>query len=164
MSSRNSVPPEAQASSKFPWPPVIYAAATLVSALLAWLAPLSIGWQAGGFPMKFLGIAAIVFGIAIALGALRLFVRAGTPVAPIRPSTALVTDGIYRWTRNPMYLGLSLVLLGIGIATGSLWFFIGLALAIWAVTKLAIEREEAYLAQKFGARYLDYKSRVRRWI
>ena len=164
MSSKDSVPPEAQASSNFIWPPVIYAAAALLSTLLAFLVPLSIGWQAGGIAMKLLGIAVIVFGIAIALGAKRLFNRAGTPVAPIRPSTALVTDGIYRWTRNPMYLGLSLILLGIGVATGSLWFFIGLALAIWAVTKLAIEREEAYLAQKFGDTYLDYKSRVRRWI
>ncbi len=85
-------------------------------------------------------------------------------MAPTKPSTALVTNGIYRWTRNPMYLGLSLILLGIGFATGSLWFLMGLPMAILAVTKLAIEREERYLAEKFGAAYLDYKSRVRRWI
>jgi protein-S-isoprenylcysteine O-methyltransferase Ste14 len=57
-----------------------------------------------------------------------------------------------------------LILLGIALATGSLWFFIGLAVAIFAVTKLAIEKEEVYLADKFGTSYLDYKARVRRWI
>jgi protein-S-isoprenylcysteine O-methyltransferase Ste14 len=164
MSSTDSVPPEEQASSKFVWPPVIYGAATVISGVLAWLAPLSIAPEVRGIATRLLGIAIVGGGVIMVFGAARLFRRVGTPVAPIRPSTALVTDGIYRWTRNPMYLGLSLVLLGIGVATGSLWFFIGLAIAIWAVTKLAIEREEAYLAQKFGALYLDYKSRVRRWI
>ena len=81
-----------------------------------------------------------------------------------KPSTALVTDGIYRWTRNPMYVGLSLILVGIGLATGSVWFLVALPFAVFAVTKLAIEREELYLADKFGAAYHDYKARVRRWF
>lgn len=63
-----------------------------------------------------------------------------------------------------MYLGMSLVLGGIGLATGSLWFLMALPVAIIAVTKLAIEREERYLAEVFGAPYLDYKTRVRRWF
>ena len=164
MSSRDPVAREANASSKFIWPPVIYGTATLLSALLAWRVPLSFAPEASGIAMKLLGIASIVAGLLIVFGAMRLFKRAGTPVAPIKPSTALVTDGIYRWTRNPMYLGLSIMLLGIGVATGSLWFLIGLAMAMFAVTKLAIEKEEVYLAEKFGTPYLDYKSRVRRWI
>jgi len=85
-------------------------------------------------------------------------------VAPTKASTALVTDGIYSWTRNPMYLGLSLILVGIGLATGSAWFLVALPIAVFAVTKLAIEPEEVYLANKFGAAYEAYKSRVRRWF
>jgi len=85
-------------------------------------------------------------------------------MAPTKPSSALVTSGIYRWTRNPMYLGMSLILGGIGLAAGSLWFLIALPIAMIAVTKLAIEREERYLAQLFGQPYLDYKARVRRWL
>ena len=84
-------------------------------------------------------------------------------MAPSKPSTALITGGIYRWIRNPMYLGLSLMLLGVGVALGSLWFFVALPIAIFAVTKLAIEPEERYLEEKFGTAYLEYKSRVRRW-
>jgi protein-S-isoprenylcysteine O-methyltransferase Ste14 len=85
-------------------------------------------------------------------------------VPPTKPSTALVTDGIYRRTRNPMYLGLSLILFGIAFAADSLWFLIVLTIAIFAVTKLAIEPEERYLADLFGTPYRDYKSRVRRWF
>jgi protein-S-isoprenylcysteine O-methyltransferase Ste14 len=115
-------------------------------------------------PFRLIGIAVVILGMLMIVGAARLFRRAGTPVAPTEPTSALVIDGIYRWTRNPMYLALSLILLGTALATGSLWFFIGLAAAIFAVTKLAIEKEEIYLADKFGASYLDYKARVRRWI
>ena len=109
------------------------------------------------------GIAVIVAALLIVLAPGRLFKRAGTPVAPTKPSTALITDGGYRWIRNPMYLGLSLMFLRIGIAMGSLWFLIALPIAVFAVTKLAIEPEEQYLAEKFGAAYLEYKSHVRRW-
>ena len=164
MSPKDPESPEMRASSKFVWPPVIYGTATLLSALLAWLVPLAVTPGTDTNVIIPIGIAVIVAGVLIVFGATRLFRRAGTPVAPIKPSSALVTGGIYRWTRNPMYLGLSVILLGIGLATGSIWFFIGMAIAMFAVTKLAIEKEEIYLADKFGAAYLDYKSRVRRWI
>ena len=164
MNSRDSVPPQAQASSNFVWPPMIYGTATIFSAVLTWLAPLSFMPKAALVTMGLIGIAVSVAGVLIVFGAAWAFRRAGTPVAPIKPTTALVSEGIYRRTRNPMYLGLSVMLLGLGLATGSLWFLIGLAVAMLAVTKLAIEKEEAYLAHKFAAAYLDYKSRVRRWI
>jgi protein-S-isoprenylcysteine O-methyltransferase Ste14 len=164
MNSSDPAAPAAHASSKFVWPPVIYGTATIVSLLLAWRMPLIFVSDAALFPRRLVGIAVVILGMLMIVGAARLFRRAGTPVAPTEPTSALVTDGIYRWTRNPMYLALSLILLGIALATGSLWFFIGLAVAIFAVTKLAIEKEEIYLADKFGASYLDYKAHVRRWI
>jgi len=111
-----------------------------------------------------LGFVIIIGGLLLILAAARLFRRAGTAVEPTKPSTALVTDGIYARTRNPMYLGLSVILVGFGLATGSAWFLISLSIAVLAVTKLAIEREERYLAEKFGAEYLAYKSRVGRWF
>ncbi len=135
-----------------------------MAALLAWLVPLSLVPAGGETPRQIAGIAIVASGVLLVLAAMRLFRRAGTPVAPIEPTSALVTDGIYRWTRNPMYLALSLILLGLAVATGSLWFLLALAAAIYAVTKLAIEREETYLAGKFGSAYLDYKARVRRWM
>ena len=153
-----------KASSKFVWPPAIYGAASAIAVVLAWWMPRTFIPDALILPLRVIGVAIIVVGVVIVLAAARLFRRAGTPVPPTEPTTVLVTGGIYRWTRNPMYLGLSLILLGIGFATGSVWFFIALVAAVFAVTKLAIEKEEVYLADKFGAPYLDYKSRVRRWI
>ncbi len=164
MNSSDLAAPTAQASSRFVWPPVIYGTATIISLLLAWRVPLIFVPDAALSPFRLIGIAVVILGMLMIVGAARLFRRAGTPVAPTEPTSALVIDGIYRWTRNPMYLALSLILLGTALATGSLWFFIGLAAAIFAVTKLAIEKEEIYLADKFGASYLDYKARVRRWI
>ena len=164
MSASDPAPAPSGASSRFVWPPVIYGTATVTAALLTWFVPLSLLAPAGETVARFAGIVLVLGGILLVLGAVRLFRRAGTPVAPIEPTSALVSDGIYRWTRNPMYLGLSLILLGLAVATGSLWFLISLVLAVYGVTKLAIEKEEAYLAGKFGAAYLDYKSRVRRWM
>jgi protein-S-isoprenylcysteine O-methyltransferase Ste14 len=152
------------ASSRFVWPPAIYGAATLVAALLAWRVPLDFVPDPLRLFARIIGIGLIICGLALDLAAARIFKRAGTPVAPTKSSTAVVTDGIYSWTRNPMYLGLSLILFGIGLATGSVWFLVALPIAVFAVTKLAIEREEVYLANKFGAAYEAYRSRVRRWF
>ncbi len=99
----------------------------------------------------------------IAMGT-RRFVAAGTNVPPTLPTTALVVDGIYRRTRNPLYLGLTLVYLGLGGAAGSLWA-IGLAVPLlWVIHVGVVKREERYLERKFGDAYRTYKARVRRWI
>jgi protein-S-isoprenylcysteine O-methyltransferase Ste14 len=156
---------DAKASSPFIWPPVIYATAAVASGFLAWFAPLPFvpeGYT--GWLIRFVGVLLIALGGAVALSAEKGFKRAGTPVPPTKPTTALVTEGIYARTRNPMYLGLTLVLSGLGLALGSVWFLLATPVAMFAVTKLAIEREERYLAEKFGQDYLGYRARVRRWV
>ena len=131
---------------------------------MTWLVPATFVPEGGWYIAWGLGFAAIVLGAGLNIAADRELKRAGTPTKPTMPSTALVTGGIYRWTRNPMYLGMSLILAGIGIATGSLWFILMVPVAAYAVTKLAIGPEERYLAEFFGAAYLDYRNRVRRWF
>ncbi len=111
-----------------------------------------------------LGIAIISIGCAIVIAAEWSFLKAGTATLPTSPTRVVVPDGAYRFTRNPMYLGLCAVLAGIGFFVNSWWFFVVLPFAVIAVTKLAIEREEAYLERKFGSVYLAYKSRTRRWF
>jgi protein-S-isoprenylcysteine O-methyltransferase Ste14 len=152
------------ASSAFIWPPTIYAAGALSSALLWWLAPWP--YQAHGMRLSCI-VAGVVLGcagLAAAILAERRFHAAGTPVPPTRPTQVLVFDGIYRYTRNPMYLGMTLALLGLGLATNQLWFLIAAPVAVYAVTRLAIEREEAYLTRKFGDPYVAYMKKVRRWL
>jgi protein-S-isoprenylcysteine O-methyltransferase Ste14 len=101
--------------------------------------------------------------VIIAIG-MRRFAAAGTNVPPTLPTTALVVDGIYGRTRNPLYLGLTLAYLGLGVAAGSLWA-IGLVVPLlWVINVGVVKREERYLERKFGDAYRAYKARVRRWI
>jgi protein-S-isoprenylcysteine O-methyltransferase Ste14 len=158
------MPQPRDASSPFAWPPAIYGSTVVVAGLLSWF----IGWSFQPVSMRWIGIFAGVLigglGGAMALLAEMGFKEAGTAVLPTRPTTTIVRAGVYRFTRNPMYLGMTLGLIGLALALDQLWFLIAVPIAVVAVTKLAIEREEAYLAQKFGAVYLDYKAAVRRWF
>ncbi len=110
------------------------------------------------------GAVMAVSAAALAAGALGRFCRAGTAVEPWRPSTAMVTDGVYRFTRNPMYLAMALVYLGAALATDS-----ALALALLPPLLVAVQvgvvlREERYLERKFGDDYRRYRASVRRWL
>jgi protein-S-isoprenylcysteine O-methyltransferase Ste14 len=92
------------------------------------------------------------------------FRDAGTPVPGNRPTSAIVRTGPYRFSRNPIYVAFSLLQLGIAAWINSLWLIATLVVAIALMTTIVIPREEWYLERKFGAEYLDYKARVRRWI
>jgi protein-S-isoprenylcysteine O-methyltransferase Ste14 len=92
------------------------------------------------------------------------FRAAATNIPPSLPSTALVVDGIYRRTRNPMYLGTTLVYLGLGVAAGSIWAIVLVVPLLWVINTGVIAREEHYLERKFGDAYRAYKARVRRWL
>jgi len=112
----------------------------------------------------FIGVALIGGGIALA-GDLA-FKRASTTINPMRPenTTALVTTGIYRRTRNPMYVGLTLVLIGWAAFLCFPWTLIGPAVFVLYITRFQIAPEESILSAKFGQEYDAYRSRVRRWL
>jgi protein-S-isoprenylcysteine O-methyltransferase Ste14 len=124
-------------------------------------------------PLHFLGahvIVRYVIGAVLGLGGFvmiglgtRRFVAAGTNIPPNLPTTALVVDGIYERTRNPLYLGSVLVYVGLSIAAGSLWAILFLVPLLWVMNVGVIAREERYLERKFGDAYRAYKARVRRW-
>jgi protein-S-isoprenylcysteine O-methyltransferase Ste14 len=90
--------------------------------------------------------------------------RAHTPVSPHQPATSLVTDGPFRFTRNPIYLGFLLIFLGFTFLAGTLWGIVLAPLAPVTVNYLVIDAEESYLHGKFADHYDEYKSRVRKWI
>jgi protein-S-isoprenylcysteine O-methyltransferase Ste14 len=97
--------------------------------------------------------------------AMRAFGHAETSVLPFGDrTTSIVTDGPYRFTRNPMYVGMALLYVGVAVATGVMWAFATLPIALLVIDRYVIAREEAYLAAKFGDSYREYQSRVRRWI
>ena len=117
-------------------------------------------------PWNNLGIAIIVMAIISDSSSLFLFFKKRTTVNPMKPSNTqgLVTTGLYKITRNPMYVGLLVILFGYGIWLGSLTPFLILPAFYWLITNMQIKPEERVLEEKFGQEYLDYKSKVKRWL
>jgi len=103
-------------------------------------------------------------GFALVAAAAWRFHKAGTNVPTNRPTTALVTSGLYRFSRNPIYIGLTLVYLGVAAFFASLGALVLLPAVLLVMQFGVIRREERYLERRFGAAYRDYKARVRRWL
>jgi protein-S-isoprenylcysteine O-methyltransferase Ste14 len=108
----------------------------------------------------------IAIGVAVAIGGVVSFRRAKTTVNPLKPETsaALVSTGVYSFTRNPMYLGMVLALFAWAVYLSSIWSLIGPALFGLYITRFQIVPEERVLDRLFGARFVEYKKRVRRWL
>jgi len=116
-------------------------------------------------PLRLVAAAALLAAAAVLLaGALVRFHRAGTAVEPWRPSTALVTDGVYRFTRNPIYLALAFLYGALALAADSAVSLLLLPPLLAVMQAGVIAREERYLEAKFGEEYRRYKASVRRWI
>lgn len=111
-----------------------------------------------------IGGVVIVIGLALLVTANGLFTRAGTDVIPFRDVSALVTTGIYRFTRNPMYLGMLLVLLGCAVTVGAATALIIPPLFAVIVQQRFIRFEEAMLRELFSEEFPAYCERVRRWL
>lgn len=144
-------------------PPVLYLGGLALGLIAERFWPLP-GFALAPFARVAAGLALVLAGAAIAAVFLRQFRRAGTNVPVHRPTTALVTDGLYRYSRNPAYIGLTAIYLGLGIAFDSLWVVALAAPVLAAMHYGVIAREEAYLERKFGDAYRGYKARVRRWL
>jgi protein-S-isoprenylcysteine O-methyltransferase Ste14 len=115
-------------------------------------------------PVSYSGAVFIILGIGIAAVSALSFNRAGTPVIPFEPSTALVTGGLFRYTRNPMYLGMVLVLIGTGLIFGTIGSWLPIPVFVWIIRNNFILGEERFLEEIFGKPYTDYKNKVRRWL
>lgn len=144
-------------------PPVV----ALLFALLMWLVS-SLG-GATGIPFGYrLGIAIVVasLGVVIGFSAMAAFVRNKTTMNPTRPgaTSALVTNGVFRWTRNPMYLSLVLYLLAWAVYLSNWLALLLLPLFVLYMDRFQIKPEERALSVLFGPEYASYQSRVRRWL
>lgn len=113
-----------------------------------------------------LAIGGAVFAAAVALNvwSVRTMLARGTRFETSRPSTAVVAEGPYRFSRNPIYTGMLLGLVGLAVALDNAWLLAVLVPFYLVIRYGVIAREEAYLTRKFGAPYLAYKSAVRRWL
>ena len=153
-------PDKKGAAVKFP-PPAIFALLIVLGAGLQSLWPLGLGVPE---PVEIFGYLFVLLGVSVAIMVNSSFNRVGTAIEPWKPTSAIVTSGLYAWSRNPIYAGFCLINIGIGIANNSFWIFISFIPAAFLLYHIAIAKEEAYLEQKFGEEYLAYKAKVRRWI
>jgi protein-S-isoprenylcysteine O-methyltransferase Ste14 len=111
-----------------------------------------------------LGIALALGAFAVPLDSFRRFRRAGTSVETRHATTALVTNGLYRFSRNPIYVSMGTGVAAVGIAAGSLWVTVMVVPLMVMLHYGVVRREERYLERKFGDDYRRYCARVRRWL
>jgi protein-S-isoprenylcysteine O-methyltransferase Ste14 len=122
--------------------------------------------EAGGGGIKILAIALMLAGCLISIAGVVVFRRAHTTVHPMHPekASALVTSGVYRLSRNPMYLGIVLALIGWCVYLANVWTLIGPLVFVVYISKFQIEPEERALSALFGLTYARYRAAVRRWL
>jgi protein-S-isoprenylcysteine O-methyltransferase Ste14 len=143
------------------FPPFLFIGAFLAGLAVHWAWPVQL---LPSLLSRVLGAVLLVCALAVAVAAERVMKRAGTNVRPDRPSLALVREGPFRWTRNPLYLSALGLYAGVALlidAAGPALLFVPLVAVVrWGV----IAREEAYLLRKFGDDYRAYTGSVRRWL
>jgi protein-S-isoprenylcysteine O-methyltransferase Ste14 len=115
-------------------------------------------------PAGWLGAAIFGLGFGLAIWAIVTIRQAGSRVETNMPTTTIVTSGPYRFTRNPIYVAMFIGQVGLAVGFNSLWLFATLVLFYFVIRYGVVAREEAYLERKFSNTYLDYKSRVGRWL
>ena len=145
-------------------PPLLALAAVVLGLALDWLMPAYVLVVLLTRPERIaIAVAFFVVGSGLGFPALRGFRRANTHVEPWKPASALVTDGIFGWLRNPMYVGLTLFLVALSLALASDWMLVMTVAFIAVIHFGVVRREERYLEAKFGDAYRQYKSRVPRY-
>lgn len=142
-------------------PPLLYVAGFLLGLALELAVPIAAPPLAVGLAAGALGVAA---WLALDGFAMLRFRAANTSMVPVRPTSALVTSGPYRLTRNPMYVGMAFLYAGLALLLGVIWALALLPAVLLAVDRIAIAREERYLEARFGEEYREYRGRVRRWL
>jgi protein-S-isoprenylcysteine O-methyltransferase Ste14 len=143
------------------FPPLLYLLVLVTGILISYFFPFHFINFSIALPI---GIIITVLGITSLILAATLFRKNKNPVNPSGSTQLIICSGIYKYTRNPMYLGLTTIFIGISIITNAWFSFILLFPLLMICQKGIIEREESYLTRKFGNEYLDYQSKVRRWI
>ena len=142
-------------------PPLVFLSGIIVGAILTWLYPIVslpaiAGYVVGGI--------LVLAGAAMILSIHLTMKRAKTNIEPWKPTTAIIESGFYNYSRNPIYVGMAVTYLGIAAMFGLVWSLLFLPLCLAFIHSLQILPEEKYLEAKFGSSYIEYKSRVRRWI
>jgi protein-S-isoprenylcysteine O-methyltransferase Ste14 len=142
-------------------PPLVYATSMAIGLLLHMVLPVRLVPHSLALPV---GAVVMLAAIALFVSAVRTMNAAGTPVPGNQPTRAIVREGPYRFTRNPIYIAFSLLQLGLAFWVNSLTLLILLIPAIAIMALVVVPREERYLEARFPSDYPPYKASVRRWL
>ena len=116
------------------------------------------------FPFNFLGIILLAMGMAMVVSMARLFQAKETEIHTFKTPRKIVTEGLFQYSRNPIYLGFTMALVGVWVLLGNLPSLVGVLVFFVIAHFWYIPFEEKNMEQEFGSAYLTYKSRVRRWV
>src|SRR5439155_20532391 len=117
------------------------------------------------FRLRVVGsVVVLIIALAIFAAAISNFMRHKMHPSPYKPTTGIMVDGVYRFSRNPIYIALLLIAVGVAIEANSAWVLV-LAMVLFFLLRYGVvAREERYLQSKFGSTYDEYRKRVRRWV
>ena len=163
MKATETSPPVMEKGARvFPIPPPLYYGAAFAGGMILHGA---VPLEVPGRPVTALaGGALLIVGLVVDVAGVAAVIGHRTTIVPHRPVSKLITTGIYRFSRNPMYTGLAIMVAGGALLAGSGWPLLLLPFALLAVHQLAIRPEETYLGERYGSIYTDYRRRVRRWL
>ncbi len=144
-------------------PPLILIALLAFGLSIHWISPVSIGH----FPLHvrlFIGLLPIIVSAIISVLSLQIMFKRKTAINPYKQTTSIIDKGPFSYTRNPLYVSIILFHLGFAVLMNSLWILLCLPVLLIILDRGVVLQEEKYLEGKFGDEYLQYKSRVRRWL
>jgi protein-S-isoprenylcysteine O-methyltransferase Ste14 len=144
-------------------PPLVVVLIGVAMAVIAWFSPA----VEIGSTVRFVGggVAIVLGGLVVVTGA-RTFWQHKTTINPVdlESASALVTTGVFRYSRNPMYVGFTMVLVGWAVFLAAPWAFVGPVAFVLFTNRFQIMPEEQVMRAKFGQAYDDYRAQVRRWV
>lgn len=159
--ANDDLPEDASGARVFVPPPLFPVVFILLGVLLERFWPLAIPegplvyWSGRGLALA---------GLAVVISVGIRFRRAATDIRPHKPTSAMVSDGPFRFSRNPIYVSFVVLQLALALILNSYWIMITIPLTMAGLYLYVIRREEAYLSRKFGPEYDDFKAGVRRWL
>ena len=142
-------------------PPLVFIAAMIIGYVFESFYPLA---KLNSYFWLLLGSTGIILCIGVLGYAIMSFLKAKTHIEPWQPTSQLITTGLYRYSRNPIYLTFFVLTICLGLILSNLWIIIMAIPAVWVINTYVIAKEEAYLEVIFLDKYIKYKREVRRWL
>ena len=148
------------AAVKFP-PPLIFIIGMIIGYAINYRFPVTLGESEY---INLFGKLLITVAITVLGYALYLFFKAKTEIEPWKPTSSIISTGLFAYSRNPIYTAFCITTVGLGLVFNNMWMLISFIPSAVFVYHIAIKKEERYLESKFGNEYINYKQKVRRWI